>query len=103
MKPRTRCASTTARAGLQQRRKHRLAQMIERYLVAEEEVSLVVIASTTSEINASDPAFIFWTSSVIPGSPILRANGTNRLSTRYCLSGDRSSPDRSFRNLRKNS
>ena len=39
----------------------------------------------------------------MPGRPDLRASGTRRLSTRYCLSADRSSPERSFRSLRRNS
>ena len=38
---------------------------------------------------------------VITGRPDLRASGTRRLSTKYCLSADRSSPERSFRSLRR--
>ena len=36
-----------------------------------------------------------------PAGSTLRASGTRRLSTRYCLSADRSSPERSFRSLRR--
>jgi len=71
-------------------------------LSRKKKVSLVVIASTTSDVSGSaPPPFIFWTSSGMPGRFDLRASGTSRLSTRYCLSAERSIPERSFRSLRR--
>jgi len=72
-------------------------------LSRKKKVSLVVMASTTSVVSTSAPDLIFCTSSGIPASPTLRASGTSRLSTRYCLSAERSRPERSFRSLRRNS
>src|ERR1700738_3148098 len=59
-------------------------------------VSLVVMASTTIVIRHSlSPRRSAATSSPKFAKPALRAIGSKRLSTRYCLSADSTKPDRS--------
>ena len=59
--------------------------------------SLVIIASTTSTTRGSAFGRLRRSaSSDRPPRPALRASGRSRLSTRYCLSADSTSPDRSF-------
>jgi hypothetical protein len=66
--------------------------------------SLVIIASTTAVISASAlPRFSTATSSLRVPRPALRATGSSRLSARYCLSADSTSPERSLRDLRRKS
>jgi len=101
---RTRCAASgRAARALHQRRKHRLFQMIERKLVAEEKkVSLVVIASTHLRGQRVGAGLHLQNQFGNSGKAgLARPAGTRRLSTRYCLSADRSRPERSFSSLRR--
>ena len=67
-------------------------------------VSLVVMASTTIVIRHSlSPRRSAATSSPKFAKPALRAIGSKRLSTRYCLSADSTRPDRSLSDLRRKS
>jgi len=69
--------------------------MIERDAIA---ASLVIIASTPSTINGSASNRLrLWMRPDRPSRPGRRATGMSRLSARYCLSCDRTSPDRRAR------
>src|ERR1700681_2437610 len=59
------------------------------------------MASTTWVVIEADPPFICCTSSLMPDMPAFRDSGSNLLSIRYCLSADRSRPERSLRSLRR--
>src|SRR5690242_21023251 len=52
-------------------------------------------------MQAVEPPLIFCTSSPMLDRPTLRASGSKRLSSRYCLSEDKSRPEWSLRSLRK--
>ena len=79
-----------SRAGITVELNSRMASCRER-----KTISLVIIASTTATVNASaSPRLSAATSSARLPRPALRATGSKRLSTRYCLSADRTRPER---------
>ena len=89
----------------QQRRHDGRAEMLERHLVAEEERSRWSSSPRPPPSSAlrSLPRLSAATSSPRVARPALRATGSSRLSTRYCLSADSTRPERSLRHLRRKS
>ena len=100
-RPRTRCGCAARGARRQQRRHDGVAEMLERHLVAEEErlVGRHRLDHFDGRAARRPAPAASRRGRVRLNRPALRATGSSRLSTRYCLSADSTRPERVLQQL----